>query len=346
MGKRLLMLLFCFILLAGCAGPARNDAVFSDVSVPPAEERLVVCTSHRKEVWWPVVREFEEETGIWVDVVEGGTNELLDRLVKGGNALAADVMFGGGVESLQAHADLFLPYYPGAGGELDPRYCSEDGIWTPFSALPIVLVYNTKLVEKNEIISWQDLMKEAFRGKIAFADPRRSGSSFTALITMNSASGDPEFAGRFAEQLEGRVLESSGDVLTEVSDGTALAGIALEEAALRKIAEGASIGLAYPAEGTSAVADGTAIVRGTPHREAAEKFLEFTVDRNIQDLLPERFRRRPVLRDPSAEALAAAGLPSQETLKLIDYNVQDAAVRQDAVLMSWSFRLGGEEGAK
>ena len=29
-----------------------------------------------------------------------------------------------------------------------------------------------------------------------------------------------------------------------------------------------------------------------------------------------------------------------------DYDVQDAAARQDAVLMSWSFRLGGEEGAK
>ena len=346
MGRRLLMLLFCFILLTGCASSARNDAVFSDVSVPPAEERLVVCTSHRKEVWWPVVREFEEQTGIWVDVVEGGTNELLEKIEGSGDVPAADVMFGGGVESLQAHADLFLPYYPGADRELDPRYCSEDGIWTPFSALPIVLVYNTKLVEMNEILSWQDLMKEAFRGKIAFADPRRSGSSFTALITMNRASGDPEFAGRFAEQLDGRVLESSGDVLTAVSDGTALAGIALEEAALRKIAEGASIALAYPAEGTSAVPDGTAIVRGTPHREAAEKFLEFTVDRNIQEMLPERFRRRPVLRDPSAEALAAAGLPFPETLKLIDYDVQDAAARQDAVLMSWSFRLGGEEGAK
>ena len=41
-----------------------------------------------------------------------------------------------------------------------------------------------------------------------------------------------------------------------------------------------------------------------------------------------------------------AGLPFPETLKLIDYDVQDAAARQDAVLMSWSFRLGGEEGAK
>ena len=135
-------------------------------------------------------------------------------------------------------------------------------------------------------------------------------------------------------------------MLAEVSDGTALAGIALEEAALRKIAEGANIALAYPAEGTSAVPDGTAVVRGTQHPEAAERFLEFTVDRDVQELLPKRFCRRPVLQNVAADTLAAAGLPAPETLRLIDYNVQDAAVRQDAVLMSWSFRLGGEEGAK
>ena len=68
MEKRLLMLLLSFMLLTGCSSPARNDAVFSDVSIPGAEDRLVVFTSHRKEVWWPVIREFEEETGIWVDV--------------------------------------------------------------------------------------------------------------------------------------------------------------------------------------------------------------------------------------------------------------------------------------
>ena len=94
--------------------------------------------------------------------------------------------------------------------------------------------------------------------------------------------------------LDGRILESSGDVLAEVSGGTALAGIALEEAALRKIAEGANIALAYPAEGTSAVPDGTAIVRGTSREEAAKRFVDFTVDRDVQERLPERFWRRPV----------------------------------------------------
>lgn len=333
-------------LLAGCGGPSRSDTVVSGASVPAAEERLVVATSHKREVWWPLVRDFEERTGIWVDVIEGGSNELLEKIEESGGTPYADVMFGGGVESLQAHADLFLPYRPEADGEIAPRYRSGDGVWTPFSALPIVLIYNTKLVEKNELMSWADLLKEEFRGKIAFADPRRSGSGFTALVTMNYATGEEDFADRFAAQLEGRVLENSGAVLTAVSDGTALAGITLEETALRKIAEGANLALAYPSEGTSAVPDGTAIVRGTPREAAAKRFLEFTVDRDVQAMLPERLWRRPVLEETDGNTPEAAGLPAPERLKLIDYDVQDAAARQEAVLMRWSFLLGGEEGGR
>ena len=40
----------------------------------------MVYTSHKEEVWQPIVREFESRTGIWVDVVVGGSSELLERL--------------------------------------------------------------------------------------------------------------------------------------------------------------------------------------------------------------------------------------------------------------------------
>lgn len=36
----------------------------------------MVYTSHKEEVYWPIIKEFEERTGIWVEVVSGGTNEL------------------------------------------------------------------------------------------------------------------------------------------------------------------------------------------------------------------------------------------------------------------------------
>ena len=89
-------------MLSGCV---RETA---DENIPKIGEadRLVVFTSHKPEVYEPIIREFEKTTSIWVEVVSGGTNELLERLRESGS-YEADVMFGGGVESLGAFADCF-----------------------------------------------------------------------------------------------------------------------------------------------------------------------------------------------------------------------------------------------
>ncbi len=141
-------------------------------------------TSHKEEVYWPIIQEFEARTGIWVEVEAGGTSELLARLRREADAPAADVMFGGGVDSLEAYQDCFSPYFCAGWEGLDPAMRSEEGLWTPFSALPVVLIYNTKLVVPGQITGWRDLFSPAWQGRIAFCDPSVSGSSFTGLITL------------------------------------------------------------------------------------------------------------------------------------------------------------------
>ena len=68
-----------WILLLVSCGPAETAAT-PEYSVPPEEKRLCIYTSHKREVWWPIVKEFEDRTGIWAEVTEGGTSELLDRI--------------------------------------------------------------------------------------------------------------------------------------------------------------------------------------------------------------------------------------------------------------------------
>lgn len=180
--KRLLLLfLAAVLLLCGCSAPQAQDFA------PDEAERLVIYTSHKKDVWWPIVREFEARTGIWVQVVEGGTNELLEQLKNEKDSPAADLMFGGGVESLEANANLFTPYHAEGSDSILPQYRSADGLWTPFSALPLVLIYNPKLLSAQDLTSWADLLKPELRGRIAFADPAVSGSSYTALATVLQA---------------------------------------------------------------------------------------------------------------------------------------------------------------
>ena len=331
-------LLSCALLLglAGCAAQTPSPAP----DCAPAEgDRLVVYTSHKEEVWRPIVKEFEERTGIWVDVVYGPTSELLKRVAQEEKSPQADVMFGGGAESLTAYRHCFTPYACAGADRILARFRAPDGLWTPFSALPVVLIYNTKLVAPGEVTRWADLLDPRLKGRIAFSDPAASGSSYTALATMLSALGGErdETIRRFAENLGGVQLESSGEVLTAVANGDAWVGITLEESALKRIAEEKNIAMVYPEDGVSCVPDGTAIVKGAPHEENARLFLDFTVSPEVQELLAEEFCRRSVRRD------AESSMTPLEEIPMVDYDVAGASLRRDAVLMSWAFYLG-EEG--
>ena len=331
MKKWILFPLLAALFLSACQKTERTTEYTPDESM-----RLTIYTSHKEEVYMPIVREFEERTGIWVDVITGGTNELLERIESQQDNVEADVMFGGGVESLKAYEHCFSPYVVGSSGSIREPHQAEDAVWTPFSALPVVLIYNTKLVSPDKITGWSSLSDPIFRGRIAFADPAISGSSFTALATQILAGNSMgKTLATLAENLQGKILSSSGDVLNAVADGSYLVGITLEETALKYIAAGADLAMVYPEEGTSCVPDASAIVKGAPHSENAKIFLDFTVSYEVQQMLSESSYRRPVRSDiPAGDSL----LPLQDIV-LVDYDIDWACKNRDVILSDWSFYL-------
>ena len=326
-----LWLLALTLVLSGCSKPVNP----LPACAPPEENRLVVYTPHKEAVYQPIIRELEERTGIWVDVVAGGTNELLQKLAANQDTPQADVMFGGGVESLAFYQDCFTPYICAESGHILDGFQAEDAFWTPFSALPLVLIYNTKLVSPEQLQGWQDLFVPAFQGRIAFADPAVSGSSYTALATLIQVQGGDSrrTMARFSQALGDMQLEGSGEVLTAVSSGSCLVGITLEETALSQIAAGADIALVYPREGTSCIPDGSALVKGAPHPENARRFLDFTACYDVQALLGQRIFRRTVRCDiPAQEALCPLG-----EIPLMDYDLPWAVKNRDRLLSDWAF---------
>lgn len=333
-----LLLAAVLVLFSGC-GYANVQSLKE--YAPDDAHRLVVYTSHKQEVWWPIIKEFEERTGIWVDVKTGGTNELLEQIEKEQDAPQADVMFGGGVESLCSYADCFTPYASVEANQILPRFRDEKNRWTPFSSLPVVLVYNTKLVSPEMVTGWQDLLNPAFCGKIAFADPAVSGSSFTGLVTLGTALNTPfdKVICDFCKNLGGIQMESSGAVLDAVCGGSAWVGVTLEETAQKRIAAGENLAMVYPVEGTSCVPDGSALVKGAPHEQNAKLFLDFTVSEDVQRILAQQFCRRSVRREiPLAKDL----IPLEE-IPLVEYDINNTSKNREPILMSWAFYLDWEE---
>ena len=76
-GKRNLWAVFLGIAVAAmsAAGCSTGESSGQGPEKVSAEKRLTVYTSHKQEVYAPIIKEFEERTGIWVEVVPGGTTD-------------------------------------------------------------------------------------------------------------------------------------------------------------------------------------------------------------------------------------------------------------------------------
>ena len=334
--KRVLALALTILLLAlsGCAGG-------TDVSgfAPGEGERLVIYTSHKEEVYGPIVKEFQQRTGIWVEVVTGGSNELLERIAMEAESgePRCDLMFGGGVESLAAYEDCFEPCKPEGVEYLRDVGLSADDLWTPFSSLPMVLVYNTRLVSAGEVTGWADLLDPRWKGRIAFADPTVSGSGYTAALTLFSCieGDDWDILAELVANLDGGELPDSGDVVESVRSGSRYIGVTLEETALKQLSP--EVAIVYPAEGTSAVPDGCALIKGARHPENARAFLDFVLGRDVQELLVSDLSRRSVRIDVHAPE----DLPSEAELGIIDYDVHWAGSIKEEFIERWTSLIEG-----
>jgi len=350
-----------FAAAAFAAGACASCARRSADAGTGEDDSLVVFSSHPADLARPVVAEFRDRTGIAVRVVHGGTSELLLRLRAAAEAaheaaqgaaplpapLAAaveagrcDLMWGGGAETLTANADLFEPYVSVEDASIPEAYKAPDRAWTGFTVLPMVIGYNTRLLDRDAVPrTWEELLEPRFAGAIAYADPAVSASSYTILRTFGyavtgagGARDHAEAEALFVRALGGKLLGQSADVFPSVASGEYLVGLFHDEAALQLISAGSDLGIVYPADGTSAVPDGVALARGARKPAEAKAFIDFVLGRDVGLVMATRFLRRSARGDcPPPE-----GQPPVSSLALVPYDIAESAAAKRATLVRFA----------
>ena len=328
-------------LLAAC----KNDTA---PALPVQEPDLVVYTAQEEAVYEPVIKEFQERTGYRVVVEEGSSRELQERLAErrkeGEETASWDVIFGVGIETLEESKGFLQPYMSSQEEFINETFRSPDHSWTSFSALPLVIMYNTNVVTYRELPEgWMSLLEPRWKGRIAFLDPEISDMYSNALVTAVQTCADTsDYLPRLMVNLDYRTLNSISVVNSGIVDGRYSLGVTLEESAQALRSGGADVDYIYPREGTSALPDGTAIVKGSSHREAAEEFLEFTVSRDVQRVLVTDLNRRSVRTDVPP----LPGLDPIARLDLVTMDLKELSKEKASVMAQWSrLMLEHERGA-
>jgi len=273
-------------------------------------KKLVVYCPHPLVFIEPIVKKFEAATGIQTEVVAAGTGELLKRIEAESANPLGDVMWGGSMSTLDPSRKFFEPYHSPEETAFFDDVKVADGKITSFTQIPSVIMVNTKLVGNIKVEGYQDLLNPALKGKIAFADPSKSSSSFEHIVNILYAmgKGDPDkgwgYVKDLAKNLDGKLLSGSSAVYKGVADGEYTVGLTFEEGAATYVKSKAPVKIVYMNEGVISKADGTAIIKGAKNLENAKKFIDFISSKDTQTLIASQLNRRSVRKDvPSGEGL-------------------------------------------
>ena len=290
--KRIIVALLILLVSAGFTfGNGKSEA--SDQPKAVSNE-LTLYYSHPADWTDPIIKEFQERTGIHVNLVGAGTGELAARIKAEKDAPLADILWGGGASTYESIIDLLAPYSD-APLESVPSYMSDpQKRWIGNQGFCMVIVYNPKLVAPEDVPKgWADLLDPKFKGKIAHADPTKSSSALAALnIQLKVMGGGDQEKGwkyveEFAKNLEGKVLSSSSATYKGVADGEYLVGITYSEAAIKYLRAGADLKVVYPEEGTIIFPGPVALVKGGPNQENAKKFIDYIQSMDVQKKYPD-----------------------------------------------------------
>ena len=282
--------------------------------------------------------------GVTVDVVADGTGNLLNRIAAEKDAPVADVIWGGGADSLAAYKQYFQAYKPSCIDLIDSTLYDPDFMWIGESPLPMVFLVNTDLVAAEDIPqSWKDLADPKWAGKIAIADPASSGSAYTQLNTMLMIYGqvDDDYAAGwdFVKSLMGNLVVQSGSSAAHknVDSGEYPIGITLEKAAVQYDLENGHLKMIYPSDGTSAVPDGIAIVKDCPNPELAKLFVEYALSADCQASQNKDFGRRPIRSD-----VEPVGRSPLSAITLMSYNFDYAGQYKADIVEKWQDAVVGD----
>jgi iron(III) transport system substrate-binding protein len=152
-------------------------------TIHAAAAPLVVYSGRSETLIGPVLKKFQEKTGIQLDVRYNKTAALATQVLAEGKETPADVMLfqESGYLEVLSKAKLLQQLDTKLLKQVSPHFQDQNGYWIGTSGRARVLVYNTNNVKKEELPkSLKDLTEHKWQGRMGWAP---ENASFQAHVS-------------------------------------------------------------------------------------------------------------------------------------------------------------------
>lgn len=306
----------------------------------PREDQLFVYSARHYDSDTLLFERFTALTGIDVRVLQGSSDELMERLEREGVASPADVLLtvdagrlwraeqAGLLESVDS--ELLRARIP-------EHLRQPEGFWFGFSQRLRVIFFNLENFDPATVVRYEDLADPALAGRVCIRSSNNiyNQSLLASLISHHGVEATETWARGLVANLARPPQGGDTDQILGVAAGECDLAVAnhyyylrlLESEDPSRRAAAARVGIIFPnAEdrGVHVNVGGAGVVRGAPNRENAVRFLEYLASDEAQAVFAAANFEYPVVRgvelDPAIVAWGDLWLDSVAVAELGRYN--------------------------
>ena len=312
------------LILAACGGNIDGEPESPATDEEASEQVVNVYSSRHYDTDLALYEDFTAATGIKVNRIEAGADELIARIQSEGEFSPADLLITVDAGRLwrAEQADVLAPVESDVLNSRVPDYLRHPGgLWFGLSTRARVIIYNKAAGTPESLANYEDLADPAHAGKVCI----RSSSniyniSLLASIVSRQGSDAAEAWARGVVANFAREPQSNdtGQIRAVASNECGI-GVVNSYYIARLIASenpednavASNIGVIFPNQGSTGAhvnVSGAGVVKSAPNRDNAIRFLEYLATDSAQQYFANGNHEYPVVADVSgSEALQSLG---------------------------------------
>lgn len=241
---------------------------------------------------------FTEQTGIEVNLIEGGSDELIERINSEGVNSPADVLITVDAGRLwrAKEAGVLQTYNSDVLNEAIPQELRDrDGEWVGLSKRVRGIVYHTERVSPDELAGYWELADDNWEGRVCIRSSNNiyNQSLVASMIETRGVDETEEWASNLVENFARDPQGGDTDQIRAVAAGVCDVAVVNHYYLARLMSSedeedqevASQVAMHFPAEengGTHVNISGAGIAVNSPNEENATRFLEYLVTEEAQ----------------------------------------------------------------
>ncbi|TFD08013.1 extracellular solute-binding protein [Cryobacterium sp. TMT1-2-2] len=318
------------LALAGCTQAAEPTAEGAT-----SDGAFTLYSGRDEALIQPLIDQFEEQSGISVEVRYGNTAELGALLLEEGDATPAQVFLAqdAGALGALANADLFATLPATTTDAVPTGFTSTDDTWVGVTGRARVITYDSEALAATDVPTSVDAFTDpAWSGKFGIAP---TNASFQAFVTAYRVLNGEEAADEWVKAVAANnpvIFDNNRAILAAVNDGVIEAGLINHYYWFAQAAETGEANmraqLSYPEAGDAGSivnVTGAGLLAGAADDADALEFIDYLVGAKAQQYFVDETYEYPLITGIDAPA----GLPALDSLVNPDLDLADLDTLED-----------------